>query len=99
MTYETQIMITKPFDIENYKGRIYSVFINETNRLKHNKINLRFKRISNFSKFTSQEAFILEKAEQGLRGNEIIQALIENFSDDLNEEHGKFIWMLRSFTE
>ena len=89
MTYETQIIITKPFDIENYKGCIYSVFINETNRLKRNKINLRFKRISNFSKFTSQEAFILEKAEQGLRGNEIIQALTENFPDDLNEQQAR----------
>jgi hypothetical protein len=89
MTYETQIMITKPFDIENYKGCIYSVFINESNRLKRDKINLRFKRISNFSKFTSQEAFILEKAEQGLRGNEIIQALIENFPDDLNQEQAR----------
>jgi hypothetical protein len=85
MTYETQIMITKPFDIQNYKGCIYSIFINETNPKKSNKINLRFKRVSNFSKFNSQEAFILEKAEQGVRGNEIIQDLLENFPDDLNE--------------
>jgi hypothetical protein len=89
MTYETQVVITKPFDIEAYKGCIYSVFVNETNQLKGDKIILRFKRVSNYSKFTSQEAFILEKAEQGLRGNDIIQALLENFADDLNEQQAR----------
>ena len=89
MTYESQITITKAFDIQNYKGCISSVFINETNRLKPDKINLRFKRVSNFSKFNSQEAFILEKAEQGLRGSDIIQALLENFPDDLNEQQAR----------
>jgi hypothetical protein len=51
---------------------------------KGNTINLRFKRVSNYSKFNSQEAFILEKSEQGLRGDQIIEALLENFKDDLN---------------
>ena len=59
------------------------------NRLKSDKLNLRFKRVSNFSKFTSQEAFILEKSEQGLRGSEIIQALLENYPDDLNEQQAR----------
>ena len=91
MTYETQVIITKPFDIEAYKGCIYSIFINETNTLKgkSDKISLRFKRVSNYSKFTSQEAFILEKALQGVRGNDIIQALLENFPDDLNEKQAR----------
>jgi hypothetical protein len=91
MTYETQISITKAFDIQNYRSCINSVFVNETNTLKgkNDKINLRFKRVSNFSKFTSQEAFILEKAEQGLRGGDIIQSLLENFSDDLTYEQAK----------
>jgi hypothetical protein len=91
MTYETQILITKNFEIESYKGCFYSIFVNETNTLrgKSNKIDLRFKRVTNFSKFTSQEAFVLEKAEQGLRGNEIIQALLENYPDDLNEQEAR----------
>ena len=89
MTYETQILITKNFDIEAYKGCFYSIFVNESNRLKTDKLNLRFKRVSNFSKFTSQEAFILEKSEQGLRGSEIIQALLENYPDDLNEQQAR----------
>jgi len=89
MTYETQLTILKPFDINTYKGCIYSVFVNETNRSKGDKFSLRFKRVSNFSKFNSQEAFILEKAEQGLRGPDIIQALLENYPDDLNFEQAR----------
>ena len=84
LTYETQIKIQKPLDIDTYKGCVSSVFVNETDAFKGNTINLRFKRVSNYSKFTSQEAFILEKAEQGLRGDQIIDALLENFPDDLD---------------
>ena len=51
MTYETNISLSKPFDIDDYKSCIYSIFINETNRLKTDKFNLRFKRVANFSKF------------------------------------------------
>jgi hypothetical protein len=86
LTYETQIAITKPLNIESYKGCISSIFINETNAFKGTTINLRFKRVSNYSKFNSQEAFILEKSEQGLRGDQIIEALIENFREDLTRE-------------
>ena len=86
MTYETQINIKKIFDIDKYKNCINSVFINESNKLKKNQFNLRFKRVSNFSKFTSQEAFILEKAEQGLKANEIIQELVDNYHDLTLEE-------------
>jgi hypothetical protein len=86
MTYETNILITKPFDIEKYKGCVSSIFIDETDRNKGNKINLRFKRVSNFSKFNSQQIFIFEKSQQGLRGQEIIQELIENFPDLTQEE-------------
>jgi hypothetical protein len=83
LTYETKINITKPFNIESYKGCIYSIFTNETSIFKKD-IHLRFKRVSNFSKVDSIEAFILEKSDQGHRGVEIIELLLENFSDDLN---------------
>jgi len=86
MTYETQISIKKSLDLDAYKGCISSVFVNESNKFKGNKIDLRFKRVSNYSKFTSQEAFILEKSAQGLRGEEIIEALLENFPEDLDKK-------------
>ena len=86
LTYETQIQINKPLDIQAYRGCISSIFINESNLLKGNTIKLRFKRVANYSKFTSQEAFILEKSEQGLRGDQIIEALLENFPDELDRK-------------
>jgi len=86
ITYETQIVIKKALNIEAYKGCVSSVFINETNKYKGKTINLRFKRVSNYSKFTSQEAFILEKSAQGLRGEEIIEALLENYPEDLDHK-------------
>ena len=81
----TQIEISKPFNIETYKGCIYSIFNNESSKKKGD-ITLRFKRVSNFNKVTNQEAFILQKQEEGFRGNEIVDALLENFKDDLNRE-------------
>ena len=87
LTYETQIAIKKALDIQSYRGCISSIFINETNIFRGgNTISLRFKRVANYSKFTSQEAFILEKSEQGLRGEQIIDALLENFPEELNRE-------------
>ena len=89
LTYETQIAIKKPLDIEVYKGCISSIFINETNVFKSNIMSLRFKRVANYSNFTSQEAFILEKSEQGLRGDQIIEALLENFTDELTRKEAE----------
>ena len=86
LTYETQITIKKALDIQSYRGCISSVFINETDDFKGKAINLRYKRVSNYSKFNSQEAFILEKSNQGLRGAEIIDALLENFPEDLTRK-------------
>ena len=86
LTYESQIKISKPFDITPYSGCISSIFINETDTLKDTTINLRFKRVSNYNKFTSQEAFILEKLSQGLTREDMINTLVENFDKELNRE-------------
>jgi hypothetical protein len=83
LTYVSQIKISKPIELESYKGCISSVFNNESSEFKSG-IHLRFKRVSNFSKVSSQEAFILEKSGEGYRGSEIIEALLENYPDDLN---------------
>ena len=83
LTYVSQIKISKPIELESYKGCISSVFNNESSEFKSG-IHLRFKRVSNFSKVSSQEAFILEKSGEGYRGSDIIEALLENYPDDLN---------------
>ena len=85
LTYETKISISKPLNIESFNGCISSIFINESSIYKGG-IFLRFKRVSNFNKVTSQEAFILEKSEQGYRGSDIIEALLENFKNDLTRQ-------------
>jgi len=88
LTYECNIKIKHAINLDNYKGCISSVFNNESSSFKKD-FHLRFKRVSNFNKVTSQEAFILEKSAQGLRGDEIIDALLENFQDDLNREQAE----------
>lgn len=88
ITYESQIKIIKRPDLEPFKSCISSVFNNESSEFKSG-IHLRFKRVANFNRLTSQEAFILEKSEQGYRGNDIIDALLDNFKDDLNREQAE----------
>ena len=85
ITYETQIEIKKTFNITSFQGCISSIFNVESNSSTKG-IQLRYKRVANFSKVTSQEAFIIEKSDQGLRGGEIIEALLENFPDDLDRK-------------
>jgi hypothetical protein len=88
ITYVSQIKISKPINLETYKGCISSVFNNESTEFKSG-IHLRFKRVSNFSKVNSQEAFILEKSQEGYRGTDIIEALLENYPDDLNRNQAE----------
>jgi hypothetical protein len=85
LTYQSKIQITKPIKLESFKGCISCIFNNESTEFKQG-IHLRFKRVSNFNKVTSQEAFILEKQEEGFRGDEIVQALLDNYPDDLTQE-------------
>ena len=42
---------------------------------------MRYKRVSNFNKRDSQEAFVIEKQKQGYNANEIIDLLVENYDD------------------
>ena len=82
INYQSTFDITKTIKLDDFIGCITSAFVVETKDLKaKNGINMRFKRVSNFNKFTSQEAFVIEQANQkdGLKGNEIVLALIENY--------------------
>ena len=90
MDYESQIQISKSVNIDNFKGCISSVFNDEKSKNKDIK-NLRFKRVSNFNKVTSQEALVFELSDQGYRGNEIIDKLLENFKDDLDRKDAEDI--------
>jgi hypothetical protein len=87
LTYLSQIKINKQVELNKIKGCVTSIFNIES--MQPNNIQLRFKRVSNFNKVTSQEAFIIEKSEQGLRGEQIIHALLENYKDDITRKEAE----------
>ena len=84
MKFQTVYNITKQIDINKLGGCISSVFTIESSNFKKG-IRMRYKRVSNFNKRESQEAFIIEKIDQGYKIDEIIEQLLLQF-DDLNQE-------------
>jgi hypothetical protein len=84
MKFQMVYNISKPIEINKYSGCISSVFVVESSNFKKG-IDLRYKRVSNFNKRDSQEAFVIEKIDQGFKMDEIVAELMEQF-DDLNEE-------------
>jgi hypothetical protein len=85
LSYETVIGISKPIKFNDLKGCMSSIFITESVNAKKGDFVLRLKRVANFNKLNSMEAFVVEQQESGLRGEEIIAALLENYKD-LNEK-------------
>jgi hypothetical protein len=76
LDYETTIGIDKPIKLDKLRGCLSSAFIMDSLNIKDD-IKMRFKRVANFNKRTSQEAFILEKKDEGLRGDEIIEEVVK----------------------
>jgi len=77
MTYETSVQIETNIKMEDLVGCVSSVFLVESKNFKKG-IEMRFKRVSNFNKTTSQEAFIIEQIDNKVSGLEIIKGLVEN---------------------
>lgn len=84
LKYDTVIEIDKNITISDLVNCISSIFIVENDT--KNDIQLRFKKVANYSKTTSQEAFIIEKQNDGLRGIEIIDALLQSFPEMKRED-------------
>jgi hypothetical protein len=84
LKYQTQYTITKAINITKFSGCISSAFIIESSNFKKG-IQMRFKRVANFNKRDSQEAFIIEKIDQGLKIDDIIEELLQQY-DDLDQE-------------
>jgi hypothetical protein len=84
MKYQTVYKIKKKIYIDNYIGCISSVFTIESHN--EQKIKMRYKRVSNFNKRDSIDAFIIEKIDQGLDLEEINKELLNNnLIQDINE--------------
>jgi hypothetical protein len=85
LTYACDVAIQKAVNLDEIKGCVSSIFNNESTDFKSG-IHLRFKRVSNFNKITSQEAFVIEMLKQSYSGDEIVKALMDNYKDDLTKE-------------
>ena len=98
MKYKTVYNIAKPIDINKLGGCISSVFTVESSNFKKG-IRMRYKRVSNYNKRDSQEAFIIEKIDQGYKYDEIVDQLIKQFDDLDNESAEDLIIKIRSELE
>ena len=78
MTFKCIIRDVVKFDAVKNIGCISSAFNVESP--KTNPVTMRFKRVSNFNKSTSLEAFMIEQVNQDLRASEIIESIMQNFN-------------------
>jgi len=74
--------VSNKINFNKHIGCISSLFVIE--KTDKSTINMRLKRVSNFSKHDSQEALVIEKIGQGFKTDEIIETLIQNYPE-LNE--------------
>ena len=84
INYEIVVPIDKKIKLSSISGCVSSIFVTESDDISKG-LKMRYKRVSNFNKMTSMEAFILEKQKQGLRDADIVNRLIENYGDITRE--------------
>jgi hypothetical protein len=99
ITYQTVYSISKPIEINKYIGCVSSLFTIESSNLKRGGIDMRLKRVANFNKRDSQEAFIIEKIDQGFKFDEIVEELIKNYNDVDDEIASDLIAKIRNELE
>jgi hypothetical protein len=85
MTYEVQYTNSKFIRFNDIAECVSSAFVIESSDYK-TETQLRLKRVANFNKMTSQEAFIIERLGQGYRGEEIVDLLYKNYRDEITYE-------------
>ena len=104
LQYQTVYSITTPINISKYIGCVSSIFTIESDDFKGSRkkgrgIEMRLKRVSNFNKRDSQEAFIIEKIDQGFKFDEIVANLIQNYDGVDEETASELIAKIRSELE
>ena len=98
MKFHSVYNITKPIVIDDFSGCISSVFTIESSNFKKG-IQMRYKRVSNFNKRDSQDAFVIEKIDQGFKFDEILEELLRQFDDLDSESAEELIIKIRSELE
>ena len=90
MNLHLQYTISEPIQLKKNKFCL-SHFLNiETEDLKKG-TEMRYKRVSNFNKRDSQEAFIIDKMHQGKSTESIIKDLVDNYTDISNIDEAREI--------
>lgn len=85
MTYQSQYKVKKKINISKIMGCASSIFVDEITT--DDLIELRCKRVSNFSQSDSIEIFIVQKILKNFNYAQIVQELMENFN--FSEEKGR----------
>ena len=98
ISYQSIYSIKSKIYIMKYIGCVSSVFTVESSDMTKG-IEMRFKRVANFNKRDSQEAFIIEKIDQGLKFDEIVEELVRNYTDTNEETAADLIAKIRSELE
>jgi hypothetical protein len=80
LQYQSVVRINNALDIKKLRGCVSNIFIIESDDIAKGLV-MRFKRVANFNKMSSMEAFVIEQQKDGLRDVEIIDALLENYKD------------------
>ena len=101
LQYQTVYSITTPINISKYIGCVSSIFTIESDDFKGSRkkgkgIEMRLKRVSNFNKRDSQEAFIIEKIDQGFKFDEIVANLMQNYDGVDEDTASELIAKIRS---
>jgi hypothetical protein len=104
LQYQTVYSITTPINISKYIGCVSSIFTIESDDFKGSRkkgrgIEMRLKRVSNFNKRDSQEAFIIEKIDQGFKFDEIVANLMQNYDGVDEDTASELIAKIRSELE
>lgn len=100
MQYTAVIPIQKNIQLTKIMGCISSIFVVENDNLADSTgIQMRMKRVSNFNKMTSMEAFIIEKQKEGLRNEDIVEKVEENYENVTREDAINLLGKLASETQ
>jgi hypothetical protein len=84
LTYQMIYKITNKINVKKIIGCLSSLFTIESKDYQKN-IILRYKRVGNYNKRDSLDAFIIEKIDQGYKMDDIVVELVQQFSD-MSEE-------------
>lgn len=90
--YQSKMLFSKKINLKPYMSCISSVFnITQDSISKEGGIQMRYKRVANYSTMDAIDAFISEVINKGLHREGVIEKLVDNFNLSQSEAENKFI--------